>query len=175
MLPVSLGDLTHTAGGGARGSLVEYAERMLHFRQMDFEYALWLMVNLCTSPRTACRTALYHSRTKHHWARDDPAFVVLLLYLLLIATSAWCVAFAGHSPLEALTLYAYVVAVDFVLLSMVLSTVGWWFSNTYLHECASGAEWSSTPLERKVCPKHQQCVAFPFSWPSGHVAACAKR
>ena len=34
----------------------EYAARMLRYRQMDFEYALWLMVNLCISPRTAFRS-----------------------------------------------------------------------------------------------------------------------
>jgi hypothetical protein len=42
--------------GGALDPYAEYAARMLRFRQMDFEYASWLMVNLCISPRTAFRS-----------------------------------------------------------------------------------------------------------------------
>ena len=114
----------------------EYAARMLRYRQMDFEYAMWLMVNLCISPRTAFRSTLYHSRTKHQWARDDPAFVVVLLYLLLVASVAWSFAFAWRTPLQVLGLFAYVACVDFLLLGVTLSTIGWWFANNYLHEQA---------------------------------------
>ena len=54
----------------AAPAFAEYAARMLRYRQMDFEYALWLMANLCISPRTAFRSTLYHSRTKHQWSSD---------------------------------------------------------------------------------------------------------
>ena len=141
MLPMFSAD---DAAGGVRGSqpIVEYALRMLKVQHMDFEYALWLMANLCTSPRTAFRTTLYHSRTKHQWARDDPAFVVVVLYLLLIATIAWSLAFPQRTPLEVLGLFLYVAAVDFLLLGVALSTVGWWLSNTYLHDRGPEAvEW----------------------------------
>ena len=112
----------------------EYAARMLRWRQMDFEYAMWLMANLCISPRTAFRSTLYHSRTKHQWARDDPAFVVVLLYLLLVASVAWSFAFAWRTPLQVLGLFAYVACIDFLLLGVTLSSIGWWFANAYLHE-----------------------------------------
>lgn len=115
-------------------SLAEYSQRMVQFRHMDFEHALWLMANLCSSPRTAFRTSLYHSRTKHQWARDDPAFVVVLLYLLLIAAISWSLAFPWRTPLEVIGLFAYVAVVDFVLLGGALATTGWWVSNTYLHD-----------------------------------------
>lgn len=109
------------------------------YSHMDFEYAMWLMFNLCTSPRTAFRSTLYHSRTKHQWARDDPAFLVLLLYLLLVACAAWSVAFSAFTPAGLLGLFAYHVAVDLLLLGSTLSTVGWWLANTYLHERTGGA------------------------------------
>lgn len=141
MLPLSSAD---DAAGPSRGArpLIEYASRMYNYKHMDFEYALWLMANLCTSPRTAFRTTLYHSRTKHQWARDDPAFIVVLLYLLLIAATAWSLAFGRGSPLSVIGLFLYVATVDFLVLGAALSTAGWWLSNTYLHDRGSEAvEW----------------------------------
>ena len=65
--------------------------------------------------------------------RDDPAFVVVLLYLLLVASVAWSFAFAWRTPLQVLGLFAYVACVDFLLLGVTLATAGWWCANNYLH------------------------------------------
>jgi hypothetical protein len=128
----------------------------LKVSHMDFEYALWLMVNLCTSPRTAFRSTLYHSRTKHQWARDDPAFLVLMLYLLLVACVAWSVAFMELTPAHVLGLFIYHAAVDLLLLGAALSTVGWFLANNYLHEQAGGQSQLHAPLSQHF-----------GGWPSG--------
>jgi hypothetical protein len=47
----------------------------------------------CVNPRHVYRSATYHRGTKNMWARDDPAFVVLLLYLLLVSVVAWSMGF----------------------------------------------------------------------------------
>ena len=158
---------------GAKGSsqpMVDYALggsaiRTLTSRRwqhMDFEYALWLMANLCTSPRTAFRTTLYHSRTKHQWARDDPAFVVVLLYLLLVATLSWSLAFAQRSPLQVISLFLYVATIDFLLLGMALSAVGWWVSNNYLRiQSAPQSSWSTAAAEQQVAANAQPSTARP--------------
>ena len=135
MLPVSSAyDSGSTPARGGAQPMLEYVTRMYNYRHMDFEYALWLMLNLCTSPRTAFRTTLYNSRTKHQWARDDPAFIVVLIYLLLVATVAWSLAFGQSSPTQVISLFLYAALVDFLLLGAALSTAGWWLSNTYLHD-----------------------------------------
>ena len=90
----------------------EYLRRVLRFQHMDFEYTVWQMLYLCVNPTRIYRTTTYHSRTKHQWARDDPAFVVVVLYLLLVAVLSWCLAF-GASGVELLTTTLYVVCVDF--------------------------------------------------------------
>lgn len=64
----------HTAGA----KRYKYLRRLLHFHQMDFEFALWQMFYLFTSPQRVYRNFHYRKQTKDQWARDDPAFLVLL-------------------------------------------------------------------------------------------------
>lgn len=64
----------HTAGA----KRYKYLRRLLHFRQMDFEFALWQMLYLFTSPQRVYRNFHYRKQTKDQWARDDPAFLALL-------------------------------------------------------------------------------------------------
>lgn len=64
----------HTAGA----KRYKYLRRLLHFRQMDFDFAVWQMLYLFTSPQRVYRNFHYRKQTKDQWARDDPAFLVLL-------------------------------------------------------------------------------------------------
>ena len=121
----------------------EYLRRVLRFQHMDFEYTVWQMLYLCVNPTRIYRTTTYHSRTKHQWARDDPAFVVVVLYLLLVAVLSWCLAF-GASGVDVVTTTLYVACVDFFALSALLASAGWWLSNTYLNDAVTGTtEWSA--------------------------------
>merc|ERR1712130_265754 len=106
---------------------------MLRYRQMDFDHARWQMLNLCTDPKRVYRNATYHSRTKHQWARDDPAIVVILMLLLVVAAVVWSVAFGQYSVLAWLRLALYAIVVDFLLIGASVATAGWWLSNNYLH------------------------------------------
>ncbi|KAL3922901.1 MAG: hypothetical protein SGPRY_004394 [Prymnesium sp.] len=145
MLPTSVEEK------GSGSSLPEFVQRMLQWRHMDFEYTLWQMVQLCVNPTRLYRTTLYHSRTKHAWARDDPAFVVVLMYLLLIASIAWSLAFGESSPIAILQLFTYVVFVDFVGFGAVLATVGWWLANNYMQTSSVRSdEWSAVTRRETV-------------------------
>ncbi|KAL1525725.1 hypothetical protein AB1Y20_020569 [Prymnesium parvum] len=132
-------------------SLPEFVQRMTQWRHMDFEYSLWQMLQLCVNPTRVYRTTLYHSRTKHAWARDDPAFVVVVLYLLLITAVAWSLAFGDGSFISFVKLFAYVVLVDFVGIGAALATLCWWLANTYLHQFPErGDEWAATSRREMV-------------------------
>lgn len=72
--PSSRDAARHTAGA----KRYKYLRRLLYFGQMDFEFALWQMVYLFTSPQRVYRNFHYRKQTKDQWARDDPAFLVLL-------------------------------------------------------------------------------------------------
>lgn len=76
----------HTAGA----KRYKYLRRLLHFRQMDFEFALWQMLYLFTSPQRVYRNFHYRKQTKDQWARDDPAFLVLLsIWLCGMSVLIW--------------------------------------------------------------------------------------
>ena len=92
----------------------KYFRRMVMFRHMDFEYALWQMLYLCVAPNRvfvaivfldASSSSVFQisqrqlsqkyyetnfrisfnflfAETKNQWARDDPAFLVLLSLFL---------------------------------------------------------------------------------------------
>ena len=81
---------------------------------MDFDYAFWQMLQVCVAPARVYRSTLYHRRTKHQWARDDPVFAALLVCMLALAVLAWSIAL-GLRTTAALELTAYIVAVDFLL------------------------------------------------------------
>jgi hypothetical protein len=63
-----------------------YLKRMISL-QMDLEMALWQLLYLKVSQTRVYRNLYHHRQTKNHWARDDPAFHVLLAISL---TSILC-------------------------------------------------------------------------------------
>ena len=51
----------------------------------------------------------YRKRTKNQWARDDPAFAVLLVALIAFSTIAYGIAFELDGPLDYLALMSTVI------------------------------------------------------------------
>jgi hypothetical protein len=64
------------------------------------------------------------SETKNQWARDDPAFVVILILFLVFATSAYCAAYGESASHAALTITS-VVFFHFLFAGIVLATLCW--------------------------------------------------
>ncbi|KAF8946806.1 Protein unc-50 [Haplosporangium gracile] len=98
---------------------------------MDFQFALWQMVYLCISPRIVYRNIHYHKQTKNQWARDDPAFMVILSGLLGCSAIAWGLVY-GHGMIGILRMILYMVFVDFVVIGVIVATVCWTIANRFL-------------------------------------------
>ncbi|CAF5144392.1 unnamed protein product, partial [Rotaria sp. Silwood1] len=64
----------------------KYLRRLLKFRQMDFEFAIWQVIHLFIAPQKVFRAFQYRKQTKNQWARDDPAFLVLLMIFLVVSS-----------------------------------------------------------------------------------------
>ncbi|VDK76060.1 unnamed protein product [Onchocerca ochengi] len=108
-----------------------YFRRLIRFRQMDFEFALWQMIYLLIKPQKVYRNFMYRKRTKDQWARDDPAFLVLLMAALAISSIlfAWSIqlSFIGF-----ITFFLWVVFIDCIGVGIVIATVLWFASNRFL-------------------------------------------
>jgi len=109
----------------------KYLRRIFHFRQMDFEFALWQMLYLFYKPQQVYRNFQYRKETKAQFARDDPAFLVLLAFWLIISS-------AGFSFVLGIHFYGfvkfllYVIFVDMVGVGLVIATALWYISNNLL-------------------------------------------
>ncbi|XP_061419879.1 LOW QUALITY PROTEIN: protein unc-50 homolog [Lethenteron reissneri] len=108
-----------------------YLRRLLRFRQMDFEFATWQMLYLFTAPQKVYRNFHYRKQTKDQWARDDPAFLVLLSVWLCVSTLGFGFVLS-MSFLNTLKLLLWVVFIDCIGVGLLISTLMWLISNRYL-------------------------------------------
>ncbi|KAF5841766.1 UNC-50 family protein [Dunaliella salina] len=129
-----------------RPGLSMYLRRIYKPRQLDIEYALWLMLQLCISPKTAYRHTAYHKQTKNQWARDDPAFVVVTCVLVMVAALAYCITF-GDTLWHSLLTILSAVLVDYLLLGFAVATACWFIADRFLrkkplsHQVEQHVEW----------------------------------
>lgn len=56
---------------------------------MDFEFAFWQMIYLLSAPQQVYRNFGYRKQTKLQFARDDPAFLVLLSGWLVVSSAGF--------------------------------------------------------------------------------------
>ncbi|XP_072933139.1 protein unc-50 homolog [Epargyreus clarus] len=119
----------------------KYLRRLFKFNQMDFEFAAWQMVYLFVSPQKVFRNFNYRKHTKSQFARDDPAFLVLLSVFLFL--SSVCFALKLGLTWSQLSLFVlFVVFVDFIGAGILVSTIFWYVSNRYLRrESSPDVEW----------------------------------
>lgn len=136
-----------------------YFRRLSRPDQMDFEYTFWLMVQLCISPKTAYRHLSYHHQTKHHWARDDPAFVVICCQLAAVASLAFGVMF-GRTVWQTLALMLSAVLVHFLAVGCGVATLGWLIANKFLLRRSSGAGPSNRPKVEWLYAFDVHCNAY---------------
>ena len=95
------------------------------------EYTFWQMLYLCTAPSRVYRTTKYHKQTKNQWARDDPAFVAIMVFFMAIASLGYTLAFHRRG-LGFFKSILYSVIVDFGLVGILAATLGWYLANHYL-------------------------------------------
>lgn len=115
----------------ASSSLSEYLRRTLQYAQMDMDYTFAQMMHLCRAPRKVYQLTSYRKQTKNQWARDDPAFVVVLLFFLTISSISYSIALQVNSSgfLRNIGLF---VGCHFLLAGAVIATALWFVSSKYL-------------------------------------------
>lgn len=129
------------------GRVPEFIRRALRSDQMELDSALTQMWYLLTQPSSVSKMAKARKLTKNHYHRDDPAFVVLQLIFIAVATAAF--GFALQAPILRViytTLFSCVLSYGFA--TALVSGFTWALCNKVLvappatlHEVRRDVEW----------------------------------
>lgn len=98
---------------------------------MDFEYAFWQMIYLFVSPQKVYRNFQYRKHTKDQWARDDPAFLVLLSFWLVASSVGFALVLGLHF-VGFLKFILWVIFVDCIGVGLLIATLFWFLTNKYM-------------------------------------------
>merc|ERR1719401_2843674 len=130
MLPIHVVESERPSFSGCT-SFSEYVRRMFQYAQMDITYTFVQMIYLCMAPRKVYQLTSYRKQTKNQWARDDPAFVVVLVFFLVVAAFSYSLALgiSGSGVVRVVFLF---VGVHFLLNGVVVASCAWFVSNKYL-------------------------------------------
>jgi len=125
----------------------EYLRRIIQYPQMDVEFTFWQMFYLCVRPSIVYRKTSWHKQISNQWARDDPGFVAIQIFFLAVSSLAFAVAFRAENLLNLLKIMFSTILIDFLTVGILIATIGWWASNTYLrvvngiHSVDQKVEW----------------------------------
>ena len=135
--PLAAARKTVAAASNSSSRSSQYLSRLTDFRQMDIQSAMDQMKTLLTTrPHVVYKTAYYRKQTKNHWARDDPAFCVLQLVFLVIASIAYAVSF--RVPIsEGIAFLLYSVLIHWLGCGVLLASLGREIANRHLTDTKS--------------------------------------
>jgi len=89
------------------------------------------MVYLFISPQKVFRDFAYRKQTKNQFARDDPAFVVLLSLVLVVSSVLFGVVMS-LSFFNIIKFVIWVVFIDCIGVGLLIASIYWYISNRFL-------------------------------------------
>src|SRR5205823_3355058 len=108
-----------------------FMERLFRVDHMDFEFASWQMVYLFVAPQRVFRQSMYRKQTKNQFARDDPAFLVLLCFWFIISAAG--LSLVLHLPFLSFVKFVFwILFIDCLGVGAVVATIFWFISNKYM-------------------------------------------
>lgn len=121
---------------------IKYFRRLIHVKQMDFEFGTWQMIYLLISPQKVYRNFQYRKQTKDQFARDDPAFLVLLTALLCITSTLFGL-LMGLPFTKIFKLLLWIVVFDCIGSGVLIATFIKHACNRYLRTASTeDVEWA---------------------------------
>lgn len=98
---------------------------------MDFEFAMWQAVYLLVNPQQVYRNFSYRKQTKNQYARDDPAFLVLISIILTFTAVCFGLVM-GVGFKDIIELILWVIIVDFILCGVLIASAMYYVLNKFL-------------------------------------------
>lgn len=109
----------------------KFCRRLLYIRQMDFQYALWQAHKLILNPQKLYQNFQYRKTTKGQFARDDPAFLVLLAATFAVLTLSFGI-MVSLPLIDMLYVLLWMVGIDCIATGMLIATFFWFLGNRFL-------------------------------------------
>ncbi|KAL0107854.1 hypothetical protein PUN28_014844 [Cardiocondyla obscurior] len=126
---------------GAATKCYKYLRKLLKFEQMDFEFAIWQIIFLLVAPQKVYRNFQNRKQTKSQFARDDPAFLVLVTCCFCIFTMSFALVLS-LTFFQFIKLLFYMVFVDYIAIGLLIATLFWFISNRYFRiDKTQDVEW----------------------------------
>lgn len=116
-----------------------YVTRLFRANQMDFDFAFWQMVYLFLNPNKVYRNFQYRKQTKNQFARDDPAFLVLLSIWFIISATGLSLVLHLHF-LGFLKFLLWMVFIDCILIGIIVASIFWIVTNRFMKRESHGRE-----------------------------------
>ncbi|THD21163.1 Unc-50 protein 1 [Fasciola hepatica] len=107
-----------------------YMRRLLNVKHMDFEHAFWEMLQLLISPQKLFRNFRYRNCSRRQWARDDPAFLVLVVCTVLFF-SILVALFMGLNLAQSIKLIFWSLFWGFFVIALTIPTFYWIITNRF--------------------------------------------
>lgn len=130
-LPEPIPNRRRVATSAAKCS--KYFSRLLHFNQMDFQFAAWQIINLFIAPEKVYKKSVYRKQTKNQYSRDDPAFLVILTTCIIVSATISSLVLR-LSFWSFIKLIFWLVVIDCILVGVVVATVLWILAAKYMKE-----------------------------------------
>mmetsp|Transcript_9074 Transcript_9074/g.8945 ORF Transcript_9074/g.8945 Transcript_9074/m.8945 type:complete len:259 (+) Transcript_9074:157-933(+) len=137
MLPIDSRDELKTSNMSRfmDGRFPDYMRRLCDFRQMDFEATFDQMLTLLSfEPARVYISFYYRKQTKNQWARDDPAFMVVVSAFVAVAALAYAIAFQRPSFFGYLYSVLYSVIIDWILIGIATASTCSHLANKHLRQ-----------------------------------------
>ncbi|EPY31646.1 UNC-50 family protein [Strigomonas culicis] len=134
-------------GGASRwvARLPPFLQRALQVDQMEFDSALSQMYSLLVKPNVVSKMSKARKMTKNHYYRDDPAFVVLQLFFIVVTVVAYHLSL-GNGFLALLYYIVYDITV-YVITAFIGASVTlvvltkYMMRDTFVNEARRDIEW----------------------------------
>ncbi|GBG33586.1 Protein unc-50-like [Hondaea fermentalgiana] len=131
--------------GSSHFSMLRYLRRVVYYPQMDFEYTFTQMKLLLRSPSKVYKITSWRNQTKNRWARDDPAFLVILCVLISVSSVIYGLALGRASVASIVSLVATQIVI-FLGSGMLIATFFWRLANArfrarHSHSVDQEVEW----------------------------------
>ncbi|GMM37981.1 Gmh1 protein [Saccharomycopsis crataegensis] len=110
-----------------------FFKRVLKPPTLDFDKSIWEIFYLIFSPKKVYKSLYYHKYTKNYYHRDDPSFIILISFFLVISAIAWGITY-NMKFLGILKLILYMVVVDFYVVGIIVATINWFLVNKFLRK-----------------------------------------